>query len=283
MTDAEVNTANIEEGAIDTDTNVRQRSSKKVPGQMKLSMTSKMYDVDGDGKLDEAEQAMRDLDTSNQGYLSNDKVYGIVKEQMEIQKKFLNMKRLIIGLSCFTIVLAVSNLGTAWAAALLAKDTMEKDGNLYTKDGETMIGTKAMFDKYDIVPDETGRRLDDVSFSGMVMNKAAAGDLFNNAAPATRVKQTDNDHVWYVTADVESSSGDGVTYVFETNHDAQMSIICPDGEPSTTICEVTIGCPRNSPVADSECIGFEPYDGSADECSYSADVYWCASGVWTLQ
>jgi hypothetical protein len=40
-----------------------------------LSVTSMMYDVDDDGKLDEDEQAMRDMDTDNRGYLTNEKVY----------------------------------------------------------------------------------------------------------------------------------------------------------------------------------------------------------------
>jgi hypothetical protein len=40
-----------------------------------LSITSKKYDVDGDGKLDHAEQTMRDMDIDNHGYLTNEKVY----------------------------------------------------------------------------------------------------------------------------------------------------------------------------------------------------------------
>lgn len=63
--------ASVEEGipAVNSDTNgIRARSGTV------LSVTSKAYDLDGDGKLNEAEQAMRDLDKSNRGFLTNDKV-----------------------------------------------------------------------------------------------------------------------------------------------------------------------------------------------------------------
>lgn len=45
-----------------------------------LSDVGKMYDIDGDGKLDEAEQAMRDMDKTGRGYLTNDKVYELMLE-----------------------------------------------------------------------------------------------------------------------------------------------------------------------------------------------------------
>jgi hypothetical protein len=46
----------------------------------RLSSVGKMYDINGDGVLDEAEQAMRDLDETGRGYLTNDKVYELMVE-----------------------------------------------------------------------------------------------------------------------------------------------------------------------------------------------------------
>mmetsp|Transcript_17405 Transcript_17405/g.38012 ORF Transcript_17405/g.38012 Transcript_17405/m.38012 type:complete len:533 (+) Transcript_17405:210-1808(+) len=89
----------------------------------RLSQLSRMYDIDGDGKLNEAEQAMRDLDTAGVGHISNDKVYRIMEQQMALQHQMFNMKRIVIGLVAFSVILALSNLGTAFAAASLAKDT----------------------------------------------------------------------------------------------------------------------------------------------------------------
>ena len=56
------------------------RQSSTVSRKSVLSEVGKMYDIDGDGKLDEAEQAMRDLDKTNRGYLTNDKVYELMLE-----------------------------------------------------------------------------------------------------------------------------------------------------------------------------------------------------------
>jgi hypothetical protein len=53
----------------------------------RLSSISKKYDIGGKGMLDEAEQAMRDMDSENLGYLTNEKVYRILKEQIETQNK----------------------------------------------------------------------------------------------------------------------------------------------------------------------------------------------------
>jgi Ca2+-binding EF-hand superfamily protein len=48
--------------------------------ESRLSDVGKLYDVNGDGKLDEAEQAMRDMDETGRGYLTNEKVYELMLE-----------------------------------------------------------------------------------------------------------------------------------------------------------------------------------------------------------
>lgn len=93
------------------------------PRDLALSKVSKMYDIDGDGELNETEQAMRDLDDTGLGHISNEKVYHIMEQQLALQKQMFNMKRIVIGLVAFSVILALSNLGTAFAAASLAKDT----------------------------------------------------------------------------------------------------------------------------------------------------------------
>jgi hypothetical protein len=45
-----------------------------------LSRVSQMYDINGDGELDEAERAMRNLDTTGRGYLTNEKIYELMNE-----------------------------------------------------------------------------------------------------------------------------------------------------------------------------------------------------------
>mmetsp|Transcript_2598 Transcript_2598/g.5537 ORF Transcript_2598/g.5537 Transcript_2598/m.5537 type:complete len:369 (-) Transcript_2598:65-1171(-) len=91
--------------------------------QHKLSAVSRMYDVDGDGVLNETEKAMRDLDGSDRGFISNEKVYKIMEQSLHLQHQMFNLKRILIGSVVFTVILALSNLATAFIAASLAKDT----------------------------------------------------------------------------------------------------------------------------------------------------------------
>lgn len=103
--------------------------------QSELSRVSLMYDINGDGKLDEAERAMRELDTTGRGYLTNEKVYDIMNEHIKMQRDLFRFKRVVFGLTVFVVLLALSNLGTSFAAAYLAKDTT-------TNDLDELINTK---------------------------------------------------------------------------------------------------------------------------------------------
>lgn len=149
----------LEEGLSLPQDGTPASSCKKRLGDNRLSIISQKYDVDGDGQLDDTERAMRDMDKSGRGFLSNDKVYKILQEQMALQQQMFNMKRIIIGLSAFTLILALSNLGTAWAAAVLAKDTtVDSSGNMQAKSGTGMVGTEAKAKVFDAITEENDRR-----------------------------------------------------------------------------------------------------------------------------
>ena len=97
--------------------------SARFKSTKKLTAVSAMYDLDGDGVLDEAEQAMRDRDLSGRGYLTNEEIYAITREQLAAKQTAKHMKKAIVGLVCFVFILALSNLGTSFASAILAKET----------------------------------------------------------------------------------------------------------------------------------------------------------------
>lgn len=63
----------------------------------RLSAVSKKYDIDGDGHLNDVEQAMRDMDESGRGFVSNEKVHGIMKDLLAAQKELFTMKKIISG------------------------------------------------------------------------------------------------------------------------------------------------------------------------------------------
>lgn len=116
--------------------------------ESRLSFVSTMYDLDGKGYLDETEQQLRDLDTENTGQLSNEKVLIILNEQLQAQRDLYKTRRILFGVSVFAVILALTTLGTAFAAAELAKDSSVKERTskiideeeLMSKDGTVAIG-----------------------------------------------------------------------------------------------------------------------------------------------
>ena len=58
-----------------------------------LSRVSKLYDIDGDGELNAAERALRELDTSDRGFITNERAYKLMTEHIDMQNKMFQMKR----------------------------------------------------------------------------------------------------------------------------------------------------------------------------------------------
>jgi len=130
-----------DDDTVDTDTESIPTTKPKKK-KRNLTKISNKYDLDGDGILDEAEQAMRDHDTEDRGFLTNDEIYSIVKEQLRAQRRAGHMKRLIVALIAFVVLLALANLGTSLASAILAKD-MVADG----ADGAEVRGADGVVSK----------------------------------------------------------------------------------------------------------------------------------------
>jgi len=148
--------------ATDVDLGNEDGGDKPPTLRSRMSNISKMYDIDGDGQLDEAERAMRDMDKSNRGYLTNEKVYKMMQEQMETQKQLFHVKRMMFVLLGIVVILALSNFGTAFAAAYLAKDTTTSpDAELLDKATGEKLSTQSSTEEIEIertTLDETGRR-----------------------------------------------------------------------------------------------------------------------------
>ena len=81
------------------------------------------WDLNGKGRLDEIEMAMRERDVDGDGTLSKREVKSIIEDQLRDQSEY----RLYCKMACYLMGLvllpAVSNLGTSLAAVVLAKDT----------------------------------------------------------------------------------------------------------------------------------------------------------------
>ena len=109
--------------------------------RQQLSMVSRSYDIGDKGFLTDTEQSMREMDSDNVGHLTNSKVSAIVTETLALRDKTNRMKIWLGILGATVVVLGLSNLGTAFAAAWLAKDTTvnESTGQLMVKDSDTPV------------------------------------------------------------------------------------------------------------------------------------------------
>jgi hypothetical protein len=178
--------AAVEEGVPASNTNSAQGRPmvKRLPSR-RLSLTSMKYDVDGDGKLDAAEQAMRDMDKEGLGYLSNDKVHTIFQEQLRMQKQLLLAKRIIILCASLLVILAVANVGVSFAAANLAKDTKTQNNVLVVKDTGQVVQTDIHGYVFDVTPDTSRRR--ELQFYGQ-FNCSVAGECLVQPTAATSLE-----------------------------------------------------------------------------------------------
>jgi hypothetical protein len=133
----------------------RRPSPKDLSPEMRMSKVSELYDHDHKGYLDSTEIALRRMDSENQGHLDNSKVYEIMKSlQLEQQKsaalidslqkehkKAMSLKRGIIYMSFFAFLLALSNIGTSFVAARLAKDVTTDSGDLVSTNSGARVAT----------------------------------------------------------------------------------------------------------------------------------------------
>lgn len=124
-----------------------------------LTRCSMAYDRDGKGYLDDTERALRRMDSKNLGHLDNNKVYEIMRALQEEQKrsseliesvrrahkKEMGLKKMVVALSVFAVLMALSNVGTSFVAARLARDTEVSSSNdLVNLQGDRIATTAKM-------------------------------------------------------------------------------------------------------------------------------------------
>lgn len=96
-TDLESAVASSDVGDVETPVEDEVNVSPKCAVLRKLSTFSKQYDTNGDGILDAAERAMRDMDDSRRGYLTNEKVYAMMQEHLQTQSQLFHARRTMIA------------------------------------------------------------------------------------------------------------------------------------------------------------------------------------------
>ena len=120
-----------------------------------LSKVSREYDAGGKGFLTPAEQQLRQMDIDGKGHLSNAAVATIMEGKLRGDEIINRLRRMIWVLGGMTILLILANLGTAWAVAVMAKETSldSSSGEMYIKnaggpDGPTVVTTRGTGDVF---------------------------------------------------------------------------------------------------------------------------------------
>mmetsp|Transcript_25555 Transcript_25555/g.55865 ORF Transcript_25555/g.55865 Transcript_25555/m.55865 type:complete len:526 (-) Transcript_25555:126-1703(-) len=121
--------------------------------QNHLSKVSKAYDTGGKGYLTPAEQQLREMDLNGEGNLSNAIVAQIMEDKLRGDEIIRRLSRMLWVLAGMTVLLILANLGTAWAVAVMAKDTTvdTASGELRVKDharGKAMVTTRGTGDVF---------------------------------------------------------------------------------------------------------------------------------------
>ena len=117
-----------------------------------INSDNNLYDMDGDGKLDAIEQTMMKYDKNGDGRFSNAEIYQIIEDQLAIERRAGRMKMMITGMSCFLMVLALSNLGTSFAAMFLSKELVS-DGEVMRMQGTgELAAVQSVAETLDLTP-----------------------------------------------------------------------------------------------------------------------------------
>eukprot|EP00563_Minutocellus_polymorphus_P002118 CAMPEP_0181042876 /NCGR_PEP_ID=MMETSP1070-20121207/12395_1 /TAXON_ID=265543 /ORGANISM="Minutocellus polymorphus, Strain NH13" /LENGTH=356 /DNA_ID=CAMNT_0023121141 /DNA_START=84 /DNA_END=1154 /DNA_ORIENTATION=+ len=202
----------------------------------KMSVISQAYDRNGKGYLDPTEKAMRELDESGRGHLSNEAVYEILLESTTQTKKLATQRWLLIALACFTIVLALANMATAFAAASLAKDTtVTKAGEFVVKGNEdTTITTAAK-----------GRTF---NLGGPVTGAPAAADEASGGDARRRQRRMEglmvnllNEFGWNGHSSVRAQDAEALFYAYSHGFQTRLNWTCGFGHDGPKYVEEVLG------------------------------------------
>lgn len=122
-----------------------QPIDSEVQESPRLSVVSKMHDKGEKGYLDDIEQEMRRRDTKNLGQLTPSQARLVTEDLLESKKQRRLLQNWTIVLAILLIMSTVANIGTAYLAVSLNKDTEpDSNGVLQTIDGNKVVSTQSI-------------------------------------------------------------------------------------------------------------------------------------------
>lgn len=240
----------------------------------RLSMVSKQYDIRGEGHLDETEQKMRAMDVEGRGFISNEQVYTILQDQSRMEKTLTTAKRLLILFAVLLLILAVANIGIAFAAAKLAKDTTVQGDVLVVKGTDTSVATNSHADLYDITTTQQVGSDANVTTVTTTMEREDAVAMYESCIEGGSVNLVRswpgyrfNDVVSLCPADSYPQLGETYNYAYASGHSVQVD--CSSSGDTCVVSgsalfqEVEQDCVYNEDCATNNCF-FETWIPEGD-------------------
>ena len=62
-----------------------------------LSKSARVWDIDGDGELDDAELALKNMDKDRAGTLSREQMYDLMRDNLKTHTELFKLKKVVIG------------------------------------------------------------------------------------------------------------------------------------------------------------------------------------------
>lgn len=146
----------------------------------------------------EEQNAVRKYDVDKNGVLSFDEVMMLLQDFKTIQTKNANLKRALIFCSVLVVILSISNLGTAMAAAYLAKETkIGSNGEMVTMDGggvstvgRSSVEVSMAMDNLSRPRNYASRRLESEEGGGDVFIGCVSGDMLASIEASAQAGST---------------------------------------------------------------------------------------------
>jgi hypothetical protein len=173
-------------------------------GHMPRSDESKMWDLDGDGVLDDAELALKNMAAGNAD-IDKQEIYKLMQEHISVQRSLWKFKQIAAAFFVLIVILGIANVGTSFAAAIIAKDTTASGGNLKEK-GESgvTLGTQTYADQTDVFVEPSDVKLSKLGGTCSGFYNCAPGLVCN---PDTEECENDPNRTIFSTLEINVEQG----------------------------------------------------------------------------
>ena len=154
--------------------------------------------------LDDAELALKNM-AAGHADIDKQEIYKLMQEHISVQRSLWKFKQIAAAFFVLIVILGIANVGTSFAAAIIAKDTAASGGNLKAKgdDGVT-LGTQTSAEKTDVFVEPSDSKLSKLGGTCSGFYNCAPGLVCN---PDTEECENDPNRTIFSTLEINVEQG----------------------------------------------------------------------------